>query len=179
MFIAASNNVYGLFAIKICHRIELRGNTPGQGRNHPAQPAFGAKSRFAIATKDASMRMQGSISRIETDNPRLHAFEVNGKIRRADIEWMAQALEPALKQPGKIDIIIVMTDYDGIELGAAFDPKALREQARATTEVRKYAVVGAPGWAEAMINMMSPLSPIEARTFDLEEAGEAWRWVQA
>ncbi len=125
------------------------------------------------------MRTEGSIRRIQTDNPRLHAFEVNGKIRKGDIEWMAQRLEPALKQPGKIDIIIVMTDYDGIELGAAFDAKALREQARAITEVRKYAVVGAPGWAEAMINLMSPLSPVEARTFDLARAADAWKWVQA
>lgn len=121
---------------------------------------------------------QGSIRQIETGNPRLYGFEVNGKIRKADVEWMARTIEPALELPGKIDIIIVMTDYEGIELGAAFDAKALTTQAKSATEVRKYAVVGAPAWAQAMINLMSPLSPVEARTFDLSHTDDAWDWVR-
>jgi hypothetical protein len=125
------------------------------------------------------MLSQGSIRRIETGNPRLQGFEVNGKIRKEDVEWMARSVEPALELPGKIDMIIIMSDYEGMELGAAFDAQSLKTQAKSATEIRKYAVVGAPAWAEAMINMMSPLSPVEARTFDLSQAEEAWAWVRS
>jgi hypothetical protein len=47
----------------------------------------------------------------------------------------------------------------GIEIGALFDAQSIA-QAEANLHVRKYAVVGAPAWAKAMINLFSPLTPI-------------------
>jgi hypothetical protein len=38
-------------------------------------------------------------------------------------------------------------------------------------------VVGAPRWVEAMINLFSPLTPVEEKTFELSEVDEAWAWV--
>jgi hypothetical protein len=122
---------------------------------------------------------EGSIRQIESGRPGLLAFEVDGKIRKRDIEAMARTVKDAFAMPGKIDIIIVMTNYDGIEFGAAFDAESLTAQAESVTQLRKYAVVGAPGWAEAMISLLSPLTPVEERTFDLEEAEQAWAWVRA
>lgn len=120
-----------------------------------------------------------SIRQMESGRPGLLAFEVDGKIRKPDIEAMARTVTDAFAMPGKIDIIIVMTNYEGIEFGAAFDLESLTAQAQSATQVRKYAVVGAPGWAEAMINLLSPLTPVEERTFNLEEAEQAWVWVRA
>jgi hypothetical protein len=122
---------------------------------------------------------EGSIRQIDSGKPELLAFEVNGKIRKRDIEAMARTVKDAFAMPGKIDIIIVMTDYDGIEFGAAFDAEGLTAQAQSVSQLRRYAVVGAPGWAEAMINLLSPLTPVEERTFDLDEADQAWAWVRA
>ncbi len=59
-----------------------------------------------------------------------------------------------------------------------FDTKALSAQAQSARHVRKYPVVGAPDWAETMINFLAPISPVEARTFDLEDEEEAWDWVR-
>ncbi len=120
---------------------------------------------------------QSSITRISTNRPDLYAFQVNGRIAKDDIESMALTLQAAFNAQDKVDIIIVMKHWDGIDLGAAFDAEAMKAQARANSHVRKYAVVGAPGWAEAMINMFSPLTPVEEKTFDLAEEAEAWAWV--
>lgn len=120
---------------------------------------------------------QGAISRIGTDRKDLFAFEINGRIHQADIEWMAGTLQDAFTRLGKVDILIVMKHWDGIDMSAAFDPKALAAQAQAGSHVRKYGVVGAPGWAAAMINLLSPLTPVEERTFDLDEEDEAWAWI--
>lgn len=122
---------------------------------------------------------EGSIRQIESGKPDLYAFEVAGKIRKEDIESMARTVKAAFQRPGKIDMLIVMTNYEGIEIGAAFDFESLTAQAEAATKVRKYAVVGAPGWAGAMINLLSPLSPVEEKTFDLKEIASAWEWVRA
>lgn len=121
--------------------------------------------------------MTRSIVAIPTERPTLHAFEVRAKITKPDIEWMAGELQTAFRDQGTVDVLIIMSNWDGIEIGAVFDAKAMKAQAQANSHVRKYAVVGAPAWAKAMINLFSPLTPIEERTFELSETDEAWRWV--
>ncbi len=120
---------------------------------------------------------QRAISRLSTSRSDLFGFEINGRIHEADIEWMARTLQLAFTQHGKVDIIIIMRQWDGIDLNAVFDSESLAAQARANRHVRKYAVVGAPAWAAAMINLLSPLTPVEEKTFDLAEEQEAWAWI--
>ena len=118
-----------------------------------------------------------SIAQVLTTRPDLFAFEVRGRIREADIEAMARTLGSAFDRLGTVDILIVMRHWDGIDMGAAFDGEALKAQARAAAHVRKYGVVGAPAWAKAMINLLSPLTPVAEETFELAEEDKAWAWV--
>lgn len=121
---------------------------------------------------------QRAITRIDTSRHDLFAFEINGRIHEPDIEWMAATLQDAFTRLGKVDILIVMKHWDGIDMSAAFDSRGLAAQAQANGHVRKYGVVGAPGWAAAMINLFSPLTPVEEKTFALAEEAEAWAWIE-
>ena len=120
-----------------------------------------------------------SILGMPTGRSDLLIFEVVAKITEADIEWMSARVAAAFDEQDEIDMIIVMRHYDGVELGAIFDAKAIQAGMRSLRHVRRYAVVGAPAWAAAMINLLSPLTPIEERTFSLEEEAEARIWVSA
>lgn len=120
---------------------------------------------------------QASITEIATPRPDLFAFAVNGRLHADDIEAMARVLQDAFTRLGEVDILIIMRHWEGIDAGAAFDWQALKAQARASLHVRKYAVVGAPVWAAAMINLLSPLTPVEEKTFALAEEESAWAWV--
>ena len=120
---------------------------------------------------------QRAITRIDTARNDLFAFEINGRIHEADIEWMAATLQDAFTRLGKVDILIIMKHWDGIDISAAFDSRSLAAQARANSHVRRYGVVGAPGWASAMINLLSPLTPVEEKTFELSEEPQAWAWI--
>lgn len=106
-------------------------------------------------------------------------FEVVAKITEADIEWMAARVAAAFDEQDESDMLILMRHYDGVELRALFDAKAIHAGMRSLRHVRRYAVVGAPAWAAAMINLFSPLTPVEERTFSLEEEAEARIWVSA
>lgn len=121
---------------------------------------------------------QRAITRIDTPRGDLFAFEIDGRIHKTDMEWMADTLRKAFTRLGQVDILIVMKHWDGIDISAAFDGKALATQAEANSHVRKYGVVGAPGWAATMINLLSPLTPVEEKTFDLSEEEEAWGWIE-
>ena len=37
----------------------------------------------------------------------------------------------------------------------------------------------APAWARAMIEFSDFLLPVDAKTFDLEEEGAPWAWIEA
>lgn len=119
-----------------------------------------------------------AIRRIESGRSDLLEFEVVSKIRRADIEGMAQAVDAAMDAHKMIDILLVFTDFEGVTLGALFDGEAMRVGLRSNTHVRRYAVVGAPAVAEAMIRLFDPVSPVAARTFDLDQLAEARTWVE-
>lgn len=120
---------------------------------------------------------EGSIARRDSPRPDLLAFEIRDKIPKADIEWMSGIVDRAFDAHKEVDMLIVMTNYGGSTLGAMFDGNAAAVQARSLRHIRRYAVVGAPGWAEAMIELSGKVSPVETKTFELAEEQDAWRWV--
>ena len=119
-----------------------------------------------------------AISRRASPRPTLLAFQVAGKIDRPAIEDMAHQIDTAFDAYDRIDILLIMADFEGMEAAAIFDREALGAQARSVRHVRKYGVVGAPAWARAMIEFFDFLSPVEAKTFDLAEEADAWAWVE-
>lgn len=120
-----------------------------------------------------------AIRRRETPRPTLLAFEIAGKISKADIEDMARRVDEAFDAYDRIDMLLIMSDFEGMDADAIFDREALGAQVRSVRHVRKYGVVGAPGWARAMIEFSDFLSPVEAKTFDLADEAEAWSWIEA
>ncbi len=120
-----------------------------------------------------------SIRRRPQSRPTLLVFEIAGKIAKADIEHMARIIDHAFDAYDRIDILLILSDFEGLDAGAAFDPEALGAQIRSIRHVRKYGVVGAPAWVRAMIAFSDFLSPVEAKTFELAQQDEAWAWIEA
>lgn len=116
---------------------------------------------------------------IQRDAPRadLLAFEIRDKITKPDIEWMSAVTDQAMQAHDKIDMLIIMSNYEGSELGATFDGYAASVKARSVAHIRNYVVVGAPKFAEAMINLSGMLMPVETRTFDLADEAAAWAYL--
>jgi len=130
-------------------------------------------TRFASGGAEPS-----AISRLASPRPTLLAFEIAGKISKADIEDMARQIDSAFDAYDRIDILLIMSDFEGLDMDAALDREALGAQMRSVRHVDKYGVVGAPAWARAMIALSDFLSPVDAKTFDLVEADRAWAWMQ-
>ncbi|MFC3695788.1 STAS/SEC14 domain-containing protein [Chenggangzhangella methanolivorans] len=116
---------------------------------------------------------------VSRDSPRLDllVFEIQSKIPKADIEWMSRIVDRAFEEHEQIDMLLLMTNYEGSELSAMLDGEALSVQSRSVARVRRYAVVGAPSWARTMIEIFGSLSPVDAKTFELANEAAAWAWV--
>lgn len=119
-----------------------------------------------------------AIARRESPRPDLLVFEVTASIARRDIDEMAQQVGRAFDSFERIDILIVMTVFAGADADAILDPKALAMETRALKQVRRYGVVGAPGWIRAMIEAADFIIPVDSKTFDERELDAAWRWIE-
>lgn len=106
-------------------------------------------------------------------------FAISGKIAKPDIEDMAQQVKEAFDAYDRIDMLLILSDFEGLEPGAAFDREALGAQLQSVRHVRKYGVVGAPAFARVMIEVSDFLSPVDAKTFDSSEEAAAWAWIEA
>lgn len=116
---------------------------------------------------------------IQRDAPRadLIAFEIKDKITKPDIEWMSSITDKAMQAHGKIDMLLIMSNYEGSDLGAKFDGYANEVKVRSVAHIRKYVVVGAPTFARAMIKLSGTVIPVETKTFDLAEEAAAWAYL--
>lgn len=119
----------------------------------------------------------GSVVRRESPRPDLIAFEVKDRITKPDIEWMSAITDDAMKTHGTIDMLLVMSNYEGSDLGARFDGYATSVMARSVAHIRNYVVVGAPAFARAMINLSGTVLPVDTRTFDLADEAAAWAYL--
>lgn len=80
--------------------------------------------------------MPNSIIAKESPRADLLIFEVRDKITEPDIEWMAQKVQAAFDTLDHIDILLLMTNFEGAELSAIADGEAMRAMTRSITHVR-------------------------------------------
>jgi hypothetical protein len=118
-----------------------------------------------------------SIVPVPSGRSDLLVFEIRARISGADMTWMARDVDQAFERADRIDLMLIMTNFEGADTGAVFNGDAAGVSLRSLRHLRKYAVVGAPAWARAMIEGLKWLTPVEERTFALHEAEAAWTWI--
>jgi hypothetical protein len=120
-----------------------------------------------------------AIRRLDTDREDVFAFELVGRIAASDIENIYGLIEGACALHDKVDMLVRIRDYDGIDWEAAMKDFSLLGKTHALKHIRRYAVVGGPGWMGPMINVFKPFFSIEMKHFDAAEEREAWKWIDA
>ena len=105
-------------------------------------------------------------------------FKVSGKVTAEDYEVLIPQLDQAIAASGKINMLVVMGDFEGwAGLDAAkADFKLGTHQYRQT---EKAAFVGDKKWQEWMVKIMDPFTRrTNERFFDLEQLDNAWQWIK-
>ncbi|HVW57412.1 MAG TPA: STAS/SEC14 domain-containing protein [Rhizobiaceae bacterium] len=119
------------------------------------------------------------VRRLDTDRQDVLAFEACGRLDVADVENIYGLLEGACQLHPKIDVLLRIRDYEGIDWTAIARDWTLLGRNRAIRHIRRYAVVGGPGWIGATIGLFKPFFSLEMRHFDAAEEGAAWEWIGA
>jgi hypothetical protein len=125
------------------------------------------------------MEPPASIRRLETDREDVFAFDVVGHITAPDVENIYGLLEGAYSLHDTIDMLVRIRDYDGVDWDAAMKDFRLLGKTHALKHIRRYAVVGGPGWIGAVVVLFNPFFRVEMKHFDLAEESKAWAWIGA
>jgi hypothetical protein len=120
-----------------------------------------------------------TVQQIATTSPDVYAFRLRGEVMADDLRAMAETMNAAFDVQPAVSMLLIFDAYEGVETGAGFDVQTLTSQFRSLVKVDKYAVVGAPGFASGMINVMDKIIPTDARTFDAGDEAMAWDFVGA
>ena len=106
---------------------------------------------------------------------RVFGFQVSGRITRDDYRGFLPRLEEAIKEHGKICVLVHIESLQGIERGAlweepGFDLKHCRHFDRLV-------LVGDKKWHGRSMNLAGHLTPAEVRYFPSSGLDEAWEWI--
>jgi hypothetical protein len=125
------------------------------------------------------MELPAAFRRLETDRENVFAFDIVGHIRASDVENIYGLLEGACSLHDKVDMLVRIRDYEGIDWDAAMKDFRLLAKTDTLKHIRRYAVIGGPGWIGAIIAIFKPFFRVELKHFDATEEALAWAWIDA
>lgn len=101
---------------------------------------------------------------------------VDGKLSRAELDEIAQKLETAIEQHGKVRLLEDVRGFGGIEPSALWEN--IRFSLRHLSDFSRVAVVGDTTWVEWLTRAAKPLVRGEVRYFERARIEEARRWLR-
>ena len=119
------------------------------------------------------------IKQIATDKASVYAFRFESGVTSDEMAKLADVLNAAFDRNEKVRLLFILHDFGASDAMAGLAPRSLYSQMRSLAHVERYAVVGAPAIAAALIETSEKVLPVDARTFDADEEQEAWRFVGA
>jgi hypothetical protein len=116
---------------------------------------------------------------LQTTNPNVFAYEVNGRVIEKDIEETVRELKSFFERTEKANILLRMKNFSGFDLSAFLNDDLYRVKFQALSKVERYAVIGAPTWMRNFLEIIDPAFKLKIRVFDVEDENAAWEWVGA
>jgi SpoIIAA-like/HEAT repeats len=111
----------------------------------------------------------------ERDGGKLLEVNVTGKLVKEDYEKFVPAVDRAVKQRGKIRMLVEMHDFTGWTASALWeDTKFAVHHFR---DIERLAVVGEKKWEQGMAAFCKPFTTATVRYFDHTQAAEARDWL--
>jgi len=120
-----------------------------------------------------------SVHFLQTTNPNVFAYEINGRVRAKDVRAVVNEFKPYLEKEGKVNVLAKLSDFNGFDLFAMIEDDLVKLKFKSLSKVDKYAVIGPKPWMRNLLELFYPMTSVKLRVFDKEEEAGAWEWVGA
>lgn len=110
----------------------------------------------------------------ETDGGKTLEVSLTGKLVRDDYDTFVPTVEQAIEANGKIRMLVVMHDFNGWTVSAAWEDTKFG--ARHFRDIDRLAMVGETKWQHGMAMFCKPFTMATVRYFEHDklEAARAW-----
>jgi hypothetical protein len=120
-----------------------------------------------------------SVRMIETVEPDLVAFEIEGRIRADDMRLLIARFEEAMKASEKLRVLVRIVDFAGVSVDALRVEGLASIKIKGLRQISRYAIVGGPDWMKTIADGVTPFVPVQTKRFERENEDEAWTWLKA
>lgn len=134
---------------------------------------------FALGGEIPKRHKEAAVARIPTDRADVFAFRVTDHVGKHDAHALFGFLGETWKHFDKIDLMVIIEDYDGFDLSLLADPAVWKGKAAGIAHVRRYAVVGGPPAVRNAAVFFGAFLPVDIRSFERGNESEAWHWLNA
>ena len=111
----------------------------------------------------------------ETDGGRLLEVWLTGKLVKEDYNVFVPAVDRALKQHGKIRMLVLMHNFHGWTAGAAWEDTKFG--VRHFHDIERLAMVGETKWQHGMAIFCKPFTTAKVRYFEHNQVEAARAWL--
>ena len=112
---------------------------------------------------------------LNTQNEKLIAIEITGKIKKEDVERIHTLIHKVLKNYKKVDFFFELKDFKCYELGGLWSD--LKVDAVHFSDYGKMVLVGERKWHEWAAKSTNIFSESEVKYFELDEKKAAKEWI--
>lgn len=120
----------------------------------------------------------GAFRELDLDKPGIAAFELAGRLDRAESERGVAMVRARLEDPDCSRLMIVIKNWHGFDIDAIFSSQVMGGKFDLIGKLDRYAIVGGPDWIGSMAGAVGMLFKPEIRAFDLGEQDEALDWLE-
>lgn len=115
------------------------------------------------------------IEPLPTDNDKILAFRLSGKLHDADYEHFVPAIDAAAAQHGKVRLLAQFHDFHGWDMHALWDD--IKFSTTHCTKIERIALVGESKWEEWMAKVCKPFTMAKIQYFDAAKIDDATKWL--
>ncbi len=101
---------------------------------------------------------------------------VTGKLEKADYELLVPATDDLIKEHGKIRCLLIMRDFHGWTVGAAWED--FKFDLKHFNHIERLGIVGESKWEKGMAVFCRPFTTAKIKYFDSAQLDEARQWIQ-
>jgi hypothetical protein len=102
---------------------------------------------------------------------------LTGKLRKEDYVAFLPAVEEAIRNHGKLRMLVDMHDFHGWSAGGLWED--IKFDARHFNDIDRLAIVGEKKWEEWMATFCKPFTTAKVKYFPREQMAEARAWLAA
>ncbi len=114
---------------------------------------------------------------IVSEDGKVIQVRVSGKLTQEDYDKLIPAWQRVIARERALRLLLVMEDFHGWELGAAWDDLYFEMKHRDTVE--RVAMVGEKAWQKWMTKIGAIFAPEAVQYFETSELAAAERWIRA